>query len=235
MIMACRFDQCSGGTMWYIKKLLWKQLLTTEKAHQMAHAVKAALTEMFWPTSLSIVISLDLQSGCQTYSSKGELEQACLDKLVSVSHKLKISLSFWHLLHTYLERWGKDPPVSSRYWMGLSPHQWHVTHVQQTIAPFILTPPICDIPLHMIDNYQWGWHKAHESTASSPSGIHFGHYIAGTFNPKILIINTKLVDIPLCTGFSLAYWWKCLNVILKKLPAITMLKNSHHPVLWGGF
>ncbi len=33
------------------------------------------------------------------------------------------------------------------------------------------------------------WHKARESTSSSPSSIHFGHYMAGTFNPKIAVFN----------------------------------------------
>jgi len=77
---------------------------------------------------------------------------------------------------------------------------------------------IKDITLHTIFEYQTVWCKAWENTLSSPSGIHFGHYIAGTFNLEILIINTKLADIPLQTSFSPAHGHKGLNVMLEKSP-----------------
>jgi len=38
-------------------------------------------------------------------------------------------------------------------------------------------------------NITAGWHKVRESTSSSPSSIHFGHYMAGTFNPTIAVFN----------------------------------------------
>jgi len=79
-------------------------------------------------------------------------------------------------------------------------------------------PQIKDIPQHTLNEYQCRWHKAHETTSSSPSSIHFGHYIAGTFNCTILVTNAKLADIPLHTGFSPACWCKGLNVMLEKLP-----------------
>jgi len=62
------------------KKSLWKQLHATENAHNMARAIKATLTETNQNAGLSIVIRPDAQSGQQTYSIKGELEQACLDE-----------------------------------------------------------------------------------------------------------------------------------------------------------
>jgi len=62
------------------------------------------------------------------------------------------------------------------------------------------------------------WRKAHKTTSSSPSSIHFGHYIAGMFNPDILILNATLADIPLATGYSPMRWHKGLNVMLEKSP-----------------
>jgi len=56
-----------------------------------------------------------------------------------------------------------------------------------------------------------------ELMASSASGIHFGHYMAGTFNPEILVVNAMLVDIPLKTGFSYACWKKGLNIMIEKM------------------
>jgi len=80
------------------------------------------------------------------------------------------------------------------------------------------SPQIKNILFCTLSDYQIGWCKAHETTLSSPSRIHFGHYIAGTFDPEKLVINAKLVDIPLHTGFSPAHWHKGLNVMLEKTP-----------------
>jgi len=49
------------------------------------------------------------------------------------------------------------------------------------------------------------------------SGIHFGHYIAGTFNPEILVINATLANIPLHSGFTYDRWKKGVNVMIEKM------------------
>jgi len=59
--------------------------------------------------------------------------------------------------------------------------------------------------------------QVRESTASSALGIHFGHYMARTFNLEILLVNAKLADIPLMTGFSYARWKKGLNIMIEKM------------------
>jgi len=48
-----------------------------------------------------------------------------------------------------------------------------------------LTHPqsITDVPAQTTTDYCKGWQRAHKTTSSSTSGIHFGHYIVGTFNP----------------------------------------------------
>jgi len=50
----------------------------------------------------------------------------------------------------------------------------------------------------------------------SASGIHFRHYIAGTFNPEILVVNATLANIPLCTRFTYDQWKKRINVMIEK-------------------
>jgi len=52
--------------------------------------------------------------------------------------------------------------------------------------------------------------------SSSASGVHFGHYIAGTFNPEILIVNANMADIPLHMGFSYDQWKTELNIMIEK-------------------
>jgi len=55
-------------------------------------------------------------------------------------------------------------------------------------------------------------------TSSSLSGVHFGHYIAGTFNLDILVNNRKMADIPLLSGYLPERWQHGLNVMLEKAP-----------------
>jgi len=74
-----------------------------------------------------------------------------------------------------------------------------------------------DVPACSSTTYHQGWQKAQESTGSSASGIHFGHYIAGTFNLEILVINATLADIPLQTGFTYDHWKKGLNIMIEKM------------------
>jgi len=69
-----------------------------------------------------------------------------------------------------------------------------------------------------LEDYTSGWRKARETTSSSLSGIHFGHYMAGTFNPNIVLFNATMADIPLKTGYSPSRWRQGLNVMLEKTP-----------------
>ncbi len=61
-----------------------------------------------------------------------------------------------------------------------------------------------------------GWQKAQEATSSSPSSIHFGHYMAGTFNPTIAVFNARLANLGFMMGYSLKCWHTGLNVMLEK-------------------
>jgi len=74
-------------------------------------------------------------------------------------------------------------------------------------------PPISQRTLNEINS---GWRKARESTSSSPSAIHFGHYMAGTFNPTIAIFNAWLANLGFNMGYSLKHWCTGLNDILEK-------------------
>ncbi len=54
-------------------------------------------------------------------------------------------------------------------------------------------------------------------TASSMLGIHFGHYMVGTFHPDIVLFNAAMMaDLPMKTGYSPCHWREGLNVMLEK-------------------
>jgi len=204
------------------------QLHATEKARQMAQDVKAALAEMYQSRGLTSVTRPNQEGSHKSYSCKGDLEQACIDEagqcfmqaqdttllsapLVNIFGETGIgSQSFKQVLDGTF-----TPP------MACDPFATKLLH--HLYNP----PPIKDIPPCTVKDYQCRWCKAQETTSSSPSEIHFGHYITSTFNLEILVINTKLADIPLCTGLTPACWHKGLNVMLKKSPGNYNVKKLH--------
>jgi len=95
------------------------------------------------------------------------------------------------------------PPLSDQY-------------TKKFLLALARTPRLPEVVPCSLPVYTRGWQKARETTSSSASGIHFGHYIAGTFNPEILLINTTLADIPLRTGFSYDRWQTGLNIMIEK-------------------
>jgi len=77
-------------------------------------------------------------------------------------------------------------------------------------------PTIPSIQPRELGKITAGWRRAQEATSSSPSSIHFGHYMAGTFNPTIAIFNARLANLGFTTGYSLKRWRQGLNVMLEK-------------------
>jgi len=71
-------------------------------------------------------------------------------------------------------------------------------------------------PLLTRHEYQIRWKWVHETTASLPLQLHFGHYITGLENSYSAELNATLPEIPLITGYSPAQWQHGINIMLKK-------------------
>jgi len=109
----------------------------------------------------------------------------------------------WHkavLNGTYVPQPGCDPLIA--------------TFLQKMCCP----PDVVDIQLRGVKAFNKEWQKVWEQTSLSPSQVHFGHYIAGTFSLKIAIINAKMSGIPQKLGWPLKQWLCELNVMLEKIP-----------------
>ncbi len=62
---------------------------------------------------------------------------------------------------------------------------------------------ISPIQLWQLGDITAGWRKAREATSSSPSSIHFGHYMVGMFNLTIMVFNARIANLGFTTGYSL--------------------------------
>jgi len=76
--------------------------------------------------------------------------------------------------------------------------------------------------------------KMRESMSSLPSAVHFGHYMAGTFNPTIVVFNACLANLGFTTGYSLKRWRTRLKVMLEKQPGNFNVKKLRISLLFKG-
>lgn len=83
-------------------------------------------------------------------------------------------------------------------------------------------PPSVDIHISRRD-FQRYWHRAKEKTASSISGLHFGHYKAAAFNDKLSEIHSLFTEIIFRTGYPLKRWQSGLQIILEKKPGVILV------------
>ena len=67
-----------------------------------------------------------------------------------------------------------------------------------------------------LEDHIQGWRKVREHTSSSYSGIHFGHYMAGTYDDVIAQIDYEMAKFPFETGYSPSRWQVGVNYMLTK-------------------
>jgi hypothetical protein len=83
-------------------------------------------------------------------------------------------------------------------------------HTYATLSP-------TDIATYVTaEDFQLFWQTAREQTGSSYSGLHFGHYIAASFCPDLLVLHAAKLSICAHNGVPLARWGKGLTVFLEK-------------------
>jgi len=77
-----------------------------------------------------------------------------------------------------------------------------------------------------------GWRKAHERTSAGPSGLHFGHFIAGSCHPLIADFEACMSHIPYATGYSPECWRCGINVELVKKPGNFRVSDMRMIILY---
>jgi hypothetical protein len=60
--------------------------------------------------------------------------------------------------------------------------------------------------------------KAHESTTSSPSGRHIGHYKAILKDPTLVTMQADMMPLPFQVGFAPERWKRVVDIMLEKIP-----------------
>ena len=75
------------------------------------------------------------------------------------------------------------------------------------------------------ERWQERWKKVKEDTSLSQSGLHFGHYIAGTDCDYISQFHALRVSLALKKGIALERWSKGLSVMLEKMFGVRLVSK----------
>jgi hypothetical protein len=71
-------------------------------------------------------------------------------------------------------------------------------------------------------DWRWQWKGRRESTSSSESGLHFGHYIAGCNSDYIAHFHALKATLIINRGIVLDRWARGLSVMLEKIFSCTL-------------
>ena len=109
---------------------------------------------------------------------------------------------------------------------GHIPPDWQADepHLRAFLSSFTIPDSVQDAPtistvLHS-DDISRGFRLWKETTTTSPSGRHLGHYKALITDEKLLQSLTKFLQITLNLGISLSRWHHAVNVMLEKDPGV---------------
>jgi hypothetical protein len=75
------------------------------------------------------------------------------------------------------------------------------------------------------ERWQQRWMKVKDDMSSSQSGLHFGHYIAGTDCDYISQFHALRVLLALKKGIALERWSKGLSVMLEKMFGVRLVSK----------
>ena len=74
--------------------------------------------------------------------------------------------------------------------------------------------------------------KWKESTTTSPSGRHLGHYKAILESPELIEYHCIMASIPLHFGFAPNRWTKAIQIMLQKKQEILYLIDLEESLFW---
>lgn len=94
-----------------------------------------------------------------------------------------------------------------------------IGHLRQCIPPNSVTQIITR------QDWQYTWKHKQESTSSSQSGLHFGHYVSGADSDMISDVHALKTSIALHNGIALTRWKSGLCVMIEKSPGVKLISK----------
>ena len=95
------------------------------------------------------------------------------------------------------------------------------------IGKLICSGPSPDLGEYVVtlEDLRSYWSKVKESTSSSFSGVHFGHYKAGIRSLSVLNVMQKQINLVAFTGIAPKTWGTGLQVMLEKIAGVVLVNK----------
>ena len=113
-------------------------------------------------------------------------------------------------------------PTSINLLEGETPHEWQIDNeILKAFLASFATPDIVkqtgEIPTEITaEDVQYGFKHWRETTTTSPSGRHLGHYRSLIQHPVLLECFVKFMNIAIQSGIAIPRWSRAINVIIEK-------------------
>lgn len=126
--------------------------------------------------------------------------------------------------------------IGNQFMAGLIPPEWHGNNqlLREFLTSFMTPTSSQQVPLITTDIHEAdikeGFSTWRETTSTSPSGRHLGHYKAIIQDTVLLTCMTKFLSITVQRGISIPRWQNAVNVMLEKdigRPRINRLRIIH--------
>ena len=75
------------------------------------------------------------------------------------------------------------------------------------------------------DEWYYAWRHKQETTSSSQSGLHFGHYVSGANSDMISDVHALKTSIALHHGIALSRWKSGLCVMIEKVAGVKLISK----------
>jgi hypothetical protein len=156
------------------------------------------------------------------FTDQEEVEKCIIDE---VSHRFRLTEQ-WSPFRTgpLADAVGLlgDSPAADNIINGTFEADFDIDHHTKEIIKLLKLPASIkkEGPINFIlsaQNFSSHWKHAKESTSSSISGMHFGHYKTAALNPILSKIHSIKATLCLRLGYALRRWIKGLQVMLQKI------------------
>jgi len=189
------------------KKTLWKQLGSRECIQLTACQVKFVLGKMNAHCPLAIVSEPMDNDGCWECTTNQGLEWACLAEAGQRFMQANQTPCFKPPLWEIFGKLGVHCCSFDAVLEGMFvPPEDCDLYAKKLLYQLRKLPEVLEVGLTTIMEYIMGWQHAREETSSLYSMVHFGHYMAGTYDDNIALFNAHMAWIPTATGYS-PNWW----------------------------
>jgi hypothetical protein len=203
------------------------QLNRVEHQRVQARLVRITLSDSQHNSLTSVTVPT--LTGITEYTTKSDIEQACLlenAKKFTTAQDTPYPTQLNEVLGSTATN-----KCSGQILLGQLPETEMDPHLRAFLEGCKQEAPTFYFPIDAESHIQ-SWRKMKEYTATGVSRLHFGHFMANTYDTEIATIDAIMSALPFLHGFCPQRWCQGINVMLEKKPGVNLVSKLRTIVLF---